>query len=173
LVGSKRIIALMGHSICAVIVGEPFDERAASEWDVVGLPLGQRLRLAHISHYYTAYMQARRGETAMLDIPPDFPVIFPREAVVLSLAAALAGERAATFALVMTDYFGGAGDQWACAFVEGRRVEAVSNINAALRALGVQAAEGLDEFDTVGLARHRTTPDYLDRYEDLCNELDV
>lgn len=61
----------MGHSICALIVGEPFDERAADEWDVAGIALGQGLRL---------------------------------------------------------------------------------------RALGVEAADGLDEFDTVGLADHRRTP---------------
>lgn len=169
--------ALVGHSICALIVGEPFDERATREWDVVGLPVGQSLRLVHISHYYTGYMQARRGETATLDVPADFPGIFPREAVVASLAAALAGDRpigaAAPFAVVLTDYFGGVGDQWACAFVAGRRVEAVRDINAALRAMGVQAAAGLDEFDTIGLARHRSTPDYLARYEDLCDELGV
>jgi len=164
----------MGHSICALIVGEPFDDRAARQWGVVGLPVGERLRLVHISHYYTAYMQGRRGETAELDVPADFPDVFPREAVVASLAAALAadvpGKRTSTFALVMADYFGGIGDQWACAYVEGRRVETVGDINAALRVLGVQAAEGLDEFDTVGLARHRSTPDYLDRYADFCDE---
>jgi hypothetical protein len=161
----------VGHSISALIVGEPFDERAAREWDVVGLPVGQRLRLVHISHYYTAYMQARRGETAMLDVPADFPGVFPREAVVAGLAAALAGD--APFAVVMTDYFGGVGDQWACAFVAGRRVETVRDINAALRTMGVQAAESLDEFDTVGLAGHRSTPPCLDRYEDLCDEMGV
>jgi hypothetical protein len=156
-------------------VGEPFDERAAHEWDVVGLPVGQGLRLVHFSHYYTVYMQARRGETARLDVPADFPGIFPRQAVVAGLAAALTGdapiEAVAPFAVVLTDYFGGVGDQWACAFVAGRRVEAVRDINAALRVMGVQAAAGLDEFDTAGLARHRRTPDHLARYEDLCDEL--
>jgi hypothetical protein len=167
----------VGHSISALIVDEPFDERAAREWDVIGLPIGQRLRLVHLSHYYTAYMQARRGETAMLDVPEDFPSVFPREAVVAGLAAALAADApiggATPFAVVMTDYFGGVGDQWACAFVAGRRVETVRDINAALRTMGVQAAEDLDEFDTVGLASHRSTPVYLDRYEDLCDETGV
>lgn len=66
---------------------------------------------------------------------------------------------------------GGVGEQWACAFVEGRRVQAVGDINAALRVLGVVAAEGLDEFDTVGLAAHRSSPEELERYEDLCDDL--
>lgn len=154
----------MGHAICALIVGEPFDEAAAREWDVAGIPLATGLRLVHISPYYSEYMQAQRGETGMLDVPSDFPGIFPREAVIATLAAELAGD---TFALVVTDYFGGFGEQWACAFVDGRRVEEVRDINAALRALGVRAAGGLDEFDTVGLARHRRTPEALDRYQEL------
>lgn len=85
--------------------------------------LGAHLCLIHIGHYYTAYWQAWRGEAAKLDVPPDFPATFPREGVVLSLAAALTGSvdrgEAPTFALVMTDYFGGASDQWACAFLSG------------------------------------------------------
>jgi len=55
--------------------------------------------------------------------------------------------------------------------VDGRRERDVRDINAALRVLGVVAADGLDEFDTVGLAEHRSTPEALDRYEDLCDEL--
>ena len=165
----------MGHDICALIVTEPFDERAARDWDVAGLPLGHHLRLVHVSTSYTAYWQARRAETARLDVPADFPAVFPREGVVASLAAALAGPtragREPSFALVATDYFGGAGEQWACAYVDGRRVSDVRDINAALRVLGVTAADGLDEFDTVGLAAHRSTPEVLDRYEDLRDEL--
>jgi len=42
---------------------------------------------------------------------------------VASLAAALSGDApVAPYALVMTDYFGGVGEQWACAFVDGRQV---------------------------------------------------
>jgi len=167
----------VGHGITALIIRDPFDDRAAQEWDAVGVPLGARLRLVHISHYYTAYWQARRGCVAQLDVPPDFPGVFPREGVVVSLATALTGAggrgQAPTFALVMTDYFGGVGDQWACAFVAGRRVPDVRHINGALRALGVQAAGDADEFDTVGLGEHRRPPDYLDRYEELCDDLGV
>ena len=32
---------------------------------------------------------------------------------------------------------------------------------------------GEDEFATVGLGRHRRSPEYLDRYVDLCDELGV
>jgi hypothetical protein len=172
--GSVRPV---GHNITALIIAEPYDERAASEWDVVAVPLGGCLRLVHINHYYTAYWQARRGGSAELDVPSEFPPVFPREGVVVSLAAALTraggNSRQPTFALVMTDYFGGVGDQWACAIVAGRRVSEVRDINGALRMFGIQRAAGIDEFDTVGLADHRRSPDYLDRYADLCDELGV
>jgi hypothetical protein len=167
----------VGHNITALIVSEPYDEGAAREWDVVGVPLGGGLRLVHINHYYTAYWQARRGGSAEFDVPSEFPPVFPREGVVVSLAAALtctgSNDQQPTFVLVMTDYFGGVGDQWACAFVAGRRVRHVRDINGALRTLGIQPAGGVDEFDTVGLADHRRSPDYLDRYADLCDELGV
>ena len=167
----------MGHEITALIVGEPFDDDAAREWDVVGVPLDRGLRLVHISHFYTAYWQARRGETRSLDVPVGFPGTFPREVVVASLAAAVTGaasqQQQPTFAVVMTEYFGGVGEQWACAFVAGCRVPEAVTINAALRVLGIHATDGVDEFDSVGLGCHRSSPDGLDRYADLCDELGV
>ncbi|MBF6137321.1 hypothetical protein IU501_30560 [Nocardia otitidiscaviarum] len=57
--------------------------------------------------------------------------------------------------------------------VPGTLLHSVSTINAALRAFGVTAAPGSDEFDTVGLADHRSSPDYLDRYIDLCDDMGV
>ncbi|MEV0133254.1 hypothetical protein AB0H83_32920 [Dactylosporangium sp. NPDC050688] len=160
----------MGHSITALIVtGEP-DRAAAAEWGVEPVPLGEGRWLVPITHYFTAYRQARLGETEALDVPASFPAVFPREGVVLRLAAALTAN---PFALVMTDYSGGTGDQWACVFADGRRVDGIERINAALRELGVERRGELDEFDTVGLGAHRHPPDGLDRYEALCDELGV
>ncbi|GGN97175.1 hypothetical protein GCM10010112_89130 [Actinoplanes lobatus] len=155
----------MGHDITALVVAEPFDEAAAREWDVEGLPLGHGLRLVHISPAYASYQQRLRRVGALLDVPDDLPSIFPREAVLADLAASVTGRDPASFAVIMTDYFGGVGDQWACAFLDGARVPSVENINGALRALGVRPDAGLDEFDTVGLSRHHRTPDALDRYD--------
>ncbi|MEV6598366.1 hypothetical protein AB0M36_16015 [Actinoplanes sp. NPDC051346] len=49
----------------------------------------------------------------MLDVPTDFPHIFAREGVVTSLASALTGAAPSggqpTFAVAVTDYFGGVG----------------------------------------------------------------
>lgn len=174
----------MGHSITALIVAEPFDEAAAREWDVAGAPLGHGspsapgsqsargsqsvhgLRLVHITAAYAAYQQDQRGGTT-LDVPEDFPPTFPREGVLADLAAAVTGRNPATFALIMTNFFGGAGNQWAIAYVDGQRVPEVRDVNAALRTLGVHADNGMDEWDTVGLANHRHTPESRDRYWDL------
>ncbi len=169
--------ARVGHMITALIVREPFDDDAAREWDVVGVPLDRGLRLVHLSHYYTAYWQARRGESSELDVPVDFPVTFPREGVAAGLAAAVTGAAARqqqpTFAVLMTEYFGGVGGQWACAFVAGRRVPEAVTINGALRVLGIHASDGIDEFNSVGLGRHRSSPNDLDRYVNLCDKLGV
>jgi hypothetical protein len=37
-----------------------------------------------------------------------------------------------------------------------------SAVNAALRAIGVHASEGQDEYETIGLTRHRMTDDWLE-----------
>ncbi|MFC4072663.1 hypothetical protein [Actinoplanes subglobosus] len=161
----------MGHDITALIVPEPFDDAVAREWDVAGVPLGHGLRLVHISDSYVAYQQHQRGVMTDLDLPNDLPDDFPRGAVLADLAYAVTGRPAVTFALVMTEYFGGVGEQWAVAFADGRRVAGVADVNGALEVLGVRAAAGMDAFDTVGLSEQRRAPESLDRYWDLCKEL--
>ncbi|MCW1915946.1 hypothetical protein OJ996_20325 [Luteolibacter sp. GHJ8] len=67
-------------------------------------------------------------------------------------------------AYVETEYFGGEGGQAAAAFKEGRLLATPSAeeraINRALRSIGIFAPEGLDEFDHIGLSRHRHTSDW-------------
>jgi hypothetical protein len=163
----------VGHHITAIIIADPFSADAARAFDLVTVPLlGSPLTLFHIDHYYTAYWQAKRGCATLLDVPNEFPIIFPREGVVLEIVAALTGLPAAKFALIQTEYFGGAGSQWACVFTGAHR-DSAGTINGALHALGVVRAPGLDEFDTVGLSAHRYEPEELERYRALCDELGV
>lgn len=72
-------------------------------------------------------------------------------------------------AYVEAEYFGGAGAQAAAVFDSGRLIlgplsdkdtTSKSAISRALHALGVRAAAELDEFDTIGLGRHRRTSDW-------------
>jgi hypothetical protein len=66
-----------------------------------------------------------------------------------------------------TDYFGGVGLQGAAVFrgadtLYGPEVAEIGPINGALRTLGVQVrAPARDEFDTVGLQRHRHTEEWI------------
>lgn len=69
-------------------------------------------------------------------------------------------------AYVETEYFGGYGTQGAMLFESGRNVAVVGDIgpiNRVLRRMGVKITDGvLDEFEAVGLQRHRHTEDWLD-----------
>lgn len=86
---------------------------------------------------------------------------------------AAAWSTAGPVAMVFADYFGGVGEQSATVWDSGRLVLGPltvgdrepfpadgSPISRALRLLGAQADRGRDEFDTVGLARHRNTEDW-------------
>ncbi len=72
-------------------------------------------------------------------------------------------------ALVMyfeTEYFGGDGGQGAALFHEGRVVfiqsAKLGPINRALALLGVKVVSpAIDEFQSIGLDRHRTTAEWL------------
>lgn len=163
----------MGHHIIALVVPGPCDASAIRALDLVPIQLSPGLMMFHINHYYSTYWQSIRGANDMLDLPPDFPCIFPQEGVLVSLVAELTVNPRPTFALIMTDYFGGMGDQWACVFQGSRRISTDTSINAALRLLGVTRRPGLDEFDTVGLGSHRSSLDYLMRYAELCAERDL
>ncbi|NKX89212.1 hypothetical protein [Nocardia coubleae] len=163
----------MSHAITALVLNGSHDGEAAGRWDLVPVALGGGLTLFHVTHYYTAYWQERLGVTGHFEFRSSAGLVFTTENVVRVVAADLVGRPDPTFALVATEYFAGVGDQAAAVCEHGGSIRQVATINDALRVLGVVAAAGLDEFDTVGLAAHRSTPDYLDRYEDLCDELGV
>ncbi|MFI1235857.1 hypothetical protein [Nocardia salmonicida] len=163
----------MGHSITALIVPGPIDTGAAARWDLVPMPLYEDLTLFHITHFYTAYWQATHGVTEQIEWAPEMPLLFPREGVIRVIAADLTARPDPSFAVVYTDYSAGAGGQWGGACLAGGAIRSVSTINAALRMLGITTAPGSDEFDTIGLGHHRSTPEYLERYIDLCDELNV
>ena len=69
-------------------------------------------------------------------------------------------------AYISTEYFGGAGGQDAIVWEEARVILQLSSegvewpnspVSQALRAIGIKAEDGKDEFDTVGLGTHRST----------------
>ncbi|MGW0181263.1 hypothetical protein [Nocardia sp. NPDC003345] len=164
----------MPHAITALILTGPYHDDAVQRWDLVPVPLKGDLTLFHITPDYTAYRQAKLGLEGDFERPPNArELLFPTENVIGVLAAEITTRPAPTFALVVTDYHGGTGGQAAVVSIDGGPVRPAADINDALRTLGVAADQGLDEFDTVGLGDQRATPDYLYRYESLCDELGV
>ena len=159
----------MGHHIAALVLAVPWREQARARFDLVAVPL-PGVTIFHISHYYSGYWQTVLGWRGTLPTPPDAPSIYPDDAVLAHIASELAGDPTPTFGLIQTEYFGGEGDQWAGLYVR-THLAASGSINYVLRLLGVVAAPGLDEFDTIGLASHRRAPEQLERYEELCDEV--
>lgn len=85
----------------------------------------------------------------------------------LERALAAATTSGGGLAYIETDYFGGAGEQSAMAYVDGREAMAPQRsrggagpINQSLRAIGVTRSDANDEFDTVGLGERRSMDDY-------------
>ena len=149
----------MGHHISAVICKLPVDIDQAAKLD---LPVFSQDGFAIIAMNCThSDLWAEKlgvGHVAYSDM------IFDR-AITLKFASMLGIE---TFALIETDYFGGFGEQFATVYERDKRVFDVTSdgINQALRLVGVERAPGLDEFDTIGLGKHRDFSFYFSKYLD-------
>jgi len=69
------------------------------------------------------------------------------------------------FSYIEAEYFGGEGGQIAIIWQNNKRQKIFSygqdRINQVLKSFGVIANKGQDEFDTLGLGRHRTTNQWL------------
>jgi hypothetical protein len=150
----------MSQNIYAVLLQGPFDDEAARALGLHPIPLPQGITLFPLDADSCDRWEETLGVTGHLS---DRPLLNCR--VVHHLMRQVAPEP--LFAVVETDYFGGQGDQAAAVYHGGREVmapaaAAFGPINEALRHLGVRAAAGLDEFDTVGLGRFRDFDDFFD-----------
>jgi hypothetical protein len=109
-------------------------------------------------------------------IPPDWMLRQP----VAALARSISADRAVVY--IHSETFGGPGTRQAIAFRFGKLLygpAATSDIeadlepgyhlawghnnavNSGLRAIGVVASDDLDEYETIGLTKHRTTEEWL------------
>ncbi|EAY24433.1 hypothetical protein M23134_06287 [Microscilla marina ATCC 23134] len=168
-------LAIMGHCITAIVLKGDYDQALAETFDLYGIPLGFDLHLFFIDHYYSAYWQEKLETTKVLDSAKGTNhLIYPNEFALVELLQMIVCSRFVTFAVIVTDYFGGVGDQFAQVYQNTALVSPhFDTINKALEWLGVVPTKGLDAFDTVGLSKYRTNPDYLDKYADLADELGV
>lgn len=149
----------MGHNIWAVI-GPP--EIIARIVDAAGCPAPTPLPFGLV---IAPLGEQQIDRLTALD-PGNHTDGFTYLSERLQLALAGATKDGAA-AYVETNYFGGTGSQAAAVFSEGKMILEGSvpvsrqppqhddPINTALRALGVEAAPGQDEFDTLGLRRFR------------------
>lgn len=151
----------MGHSVQLVIGKAPAIDRFLKAWPAaravplkdgwMAIPMEDALY--ELIHAAAPGMERPEG----LDVSPPG----------LEAALIAATKEGGGLAFVETDYFGGSGAQSAEAFVDGdEAVEARRSrgaggpINSALRAIGVVKADGMDEFDTIGLGERRSMSDY-------------
>lgn len=122
---------------------------------VVPLPLEARLALIPLTD---ELMDAAGWPASRALTPEEAPLLRPRVEAFLVQASheGLIGH-------LQAEYWGGVGAQFACGWQSGEQVYPSgeqSDVNGLLKLLGVQRGAH-DEWDTVGLGRHRHTEDWL------------
>ncbi|MGC5365570.1 hypothetical protein ACPXCE_28510 [Streptomyces sp. DT24] len=155
----------MGYALQAVIAADDL-LRAASR-EVPGaqvVPLGQGLSLMPMTdEVFDAVTDGSDGgDLGFWRLPGGFATLLAQWAA------------AGPIAYVEAEYFGGVGEQRAAVWADGslalgpldeptkkRFSRAVSPISQALRRLGARRSLGEDEFEAVGLDRHRTNEDWI------------
>jgi hypothetical protein len=152
----------VGHNISAAIVRGAIDAEVARSFDMRVIQLAHELWLIPLDPAYCDHWTEELGidgfvtETPLLNCKVVHHMVLrvcPR----------------ARFAVIETDYAGGAGTQSAVVY-DGSNVlmepkEADRGpINEALRLLGVKPTPGRDEFEAIGLHKWRRFDDAFEKY---------
>ncbi|MGA5565113.1 hypothetical protein ACPCUV_28655 [Streptomyces platensis] len=155
----------MGYELQAVIAGDEVLRVASRQ--VLGsqvVPLGQGLSLMPMTdEVFDAVTDGSDGgDLAFWRLPAGFDTLLAQWSA------------AGPIAYVEADYFGGVGEQRAAVWADGalslgpldeptkkRFSRAVSPISQALLRLGARRSRGEDEFEAVGLDRHRNNDDWI------------
>lgn len=161
------------HDVKALVASNAIltdmDKRYSS---AVVCPLVQGFALMPITDSLASEMAAVGKEYS----ESSAPLVSNMAPGVATLAAELSA--AGLVAYISTDFFGGAGGQDTIIWKNGRTIFALSDgpankfewpnspVSRTLRKLGVAADAGKDEFDTVGLGRHRTTERWAAAFAD-------
>lgn len=149
----------MGHSLQALILRAPVEGAVPATAHLVRL--SEDLVLLPVTDELFDDAVARFGGGG-----DNHEAVFWKFSPALcALAMSLVGDR--MYAYIETDYFGGVGTQ-AAAVWKGREIvmapekAEIGPINGALSLLGVQRGPRLDQFDRIGLSRHRHMEDWLE-----------
>ncbi len=119
-------------------------------------------------------MAKKIGTGRFLESNCDKVTWYPREFVIFHILKQISTSEVLEFALIITDYFGGVGQQFANVYSENKNVDfKIDTISKALKYLGVEKGDRYDEFDTIGLGRYRINPDFLEKYRDLASDIGV
>jgi hypothetical protein len=161
---------IVGHHISAVVFRGPYDEQRATEYDMKPIRLTAELTLFPLDARFTDHWAEKLSVTGLV---AESPLLNSR--VIHHMVNTLAADP--LFAVIETDFTGGIGSQAAAVYrgavevmpPESTEIGPVGRskgpINIALRLLGVVAIGEHDEFESVGLDRHRDFYDLFEAYE--------
>ena len=161
----------MPHNITAIILKGKYDKFDAERFDLLGKDLPFSLTLFHIDHYQTACWQYELRAIGQLETSITDNFIFPNEIAIAEIIKTISTDDNPLFAIIQTDYFGGIGNQYASVYRYKDNIDKnAKTINNVLVHLGVIRNGQLDEFDTIGLDKIRTQPDFLEKYVELADK---
>lgn len=164
----------MGHSINAIILKGDFDKNEAEKYELVEVKLDFNLSMFFINGFYTACWQKKLNISGFLDTNCKEVTWYPNEKVIYELMKRISKNKEVEFTVILTDYFGGTGEQYANVYKEDKNVDLeINTISKALKYLGVEKGNQYDEFEAVGLVNYRSNPNYLDKYREIADELGV
>ncbi|MGW2863616.1 hypothetical protein [Streptomyces sp. NPDC001205] len=157
----------MGYAVQAVIARDEVLRVAPQEApEVQAVPLGQGLSLVPMTDELFDEVTDGSDSRALgfWRLPGGFDTLLARWST------------AGPIAYVEAEYFGGVGEQRAAVWADGALVlgpldeptkkwlfRTVSPISQALQRLGVRRSLGEDEFEALGLDRHRSTEDWISK----------
>lgn len=158
----------MSHIIEAIILKGEYDSVEAEKYELIGVKLDFNLTMFFIDEDFIAYWEKKQKTSGFLVTNNQYP----NKMVICELVRRISKSEQKEYAVIITAYVGGMGDQFANVYNDDRNVDlTINKISDALRYLGVQKGEHDDEFDAVGLGRFRSNPDYLNKYAKLLDEL--
>ncbi|MEM6447469.1 MAG: hypothetical protein AAF704_13035 [Cyanobacteria bacterium P01_D01_bin.123] len=150
----------MGHSIVALVSKEPIQEKKAMELDLPIFPSSQYVIVGLAAPHCDLWAEKASicfgSESTPITLDSPITHYFAKE---LGLKKYL---------LLQTNYLDGIGEQYAALFEEGRLMEyseSANAINEMLR-LGVAKGSARDEFEAIGLHRHRSFDESFESYWD-------
>lgn len=156
----------MGHHISAIIGKDKVDIEKIKE-----LGLATAFESGYVIILFDLYSMCKLGEILNKSTDSNSENIEWNCELTHFLAKQIGLRK---FALIETDYFAGIGDQYATYFNNGVKVLNDVSINEALRELGVEKKNNLDEFATINLGKYRNsqyfyweTNNPADKYENM------